>query len=294
MCIRDRFSTLKNTDNRISTDFSWSGWAIYNSIGEFKRTVPEITVWPFVIMPDHVHIILFANRRLEKHLGRYVSDLKTRCTQMFQRKSLVYGYTQESIFLPGFNDRILYGDNQLERWTNYIRDNPRRLFIMRSSPDFFTKANIFQSSILPSHLWLPGQEPLVQTLGNRLLLEYPELHVVKFSSSFSPEEWRQKKTIALQVAKNSGVLVSPFIHKEEKYILEEGLRLGAKVIKIVPDGFLEREKPQGADFYHCAEGRMLLAAMNAGAYSKTKPTRELCQRMNKLAVWVSEHAQLLL
>lgn len=118
--------------------------------------------------------------------------------------------------------------------------------------------------------------------------------MVKFSHKFSAEEWQKKKKEALRVAKNGGVLVSPFIHKEEKAILEEGLLLGAKVIKVIYDGFLDRAKPQGADFYHCAEGRMLLAAMNSGVYTQTRLCRDLCRRMNDLASWIAKNPEELL
>lgn len=283
------FSNLVSRENGIATDFTWAGWGIYNGIQEFKKTISDVTVWPFVIMPDHVHLIMSADKRLDKHFGRYVSDLKTLCTQKLQSKSKLHSYTQESAFIPGFNDRILMQNNQLQNWSKYIFDNPRRLWIRQSHPEFFSKTIVVNSDKFPSDLWQPPHIPMIQLYGNSFLLKYPELCVVKYSRKFSVEEWQEKKKEALRVAKNGGVLISPFIHREEKSILEEGLRLGAKVIKVIADGFLDRAKPQGADFYHCAEGRMLLAAMNGGVYTKTRTNRDLCDRMNKLAVWIAEN-----
>ncbi|MDO4336140.1 MAG: hypothetical protein Q4C37_10005 [Bacteroidales bacterium] len=284
------FSNIIAKDNAITTDFTWSGWGIYNGIQEFKRYIREVTIWTFVIMPDHVHLIMSADERLDKHFGRYVSYLKTLCTQKVQSKSRLQYYTEEAAFCPGFNDRILLQHRQLQKWNRYIYDNPRRLWLMRSVPDFFLKAALIDSDKLPSELWPTGQKPMIQLYGNRLLLEYPELCVVRFSRRFSVETWQIKKRDALRVAGNGGVLVSPFIHKEEKAIFEEGVRLGARTIKVISDGFLDRAKPQGADFYHCAEGRMLLVAMNAGAFTPTRTSREICERMNKLAVWIAENA----
>lgn len=283
------FSSLIEKDGAISTDFSWAGWAIYNGIQKFKRDVSVISVWPFVIMPDHVHIILSANQRLDRHFNKFVLHLKALCTQSFRSKSQVRAPSDNSVFDEGFNDRILFKNQQLQNWTNYIKDNPRRLWVMRSHKDFFTRKSIINSDKLPADAWQPGQTPAVQLFGNTFILHYPEITAVRFSRKFTPEEWASRKTEALRIARNGGVLVSPFIHKEEKAILEEGLTLGAKIIKVIPDGFLDRAKPQGIDFDHCAEGRLLLVAMNAGAYTKTQLSRALCVGMNRLAGWIAEH-----
>lgn len=288
------FSKLINKGNGIATDFSWAGWGIYNGIEKFKRNSSIVKIWRYVIMPDHAHIIIEVTRRMEQPLGYYIGLLKQQCTLGFQSKSKVFGLIEEAVFSEGFNDRILLQYGQLENWTKYVLDNPRRLWLMRSIPEFFSRTSIVNSDNFPSDLWLPEQKPLIQLYGNRLLLEYPELCVVRFSSKFPSEEWQKKRKEALRVAKNGGVLVSPFIHKEEKAILEEGLQLGARIIKVIADGFLDRAKPQGADFCHCAEGRMLLAAMNAGVFTKTPISRDLCRRMNALALWIAEHHEALI
>ncbi len=283
-------SNLKNLNGNIITDFTWTGWCAYNAITKFKSDFPFIKIWRYIIMPDHVHLILYVMERTEEHLGQYVRSLKALCSHNFQVTTRL---TDVSLFEDGFNDRILFSKQktQLDNWTNYVLDNPRRLWLMRSNPDFFTKTSLARSENLPENLWTENQTPILQLYGNRLLLEYPELFAVRFSHTFSAEEWQKKKVEALRVAKNGGVLVSPFIHKEEKAILEDGLLLGAKVIKVIADGFSDRTKPQGADFHHCAEGRMLLIAMNGGAYTPTRTGREICRRMNKLALWISENPE---
>lgn len=247
-------------------------------------------------MPDHVHVVLQVTRRLDEHLGRYMGSLKIDCSQAFHKKALIRNHSEESVFDRGFNDRILFSKDrdQLDNWLRYVADNPRRLWLMRSRPDFFSKAVVAGLDELPAELWIAPSEPMVQLYGNRLLLEYPELCVVRFSRRFTAEEWEQKKREALQTARNGGVLISPFIHKEEKRVMDEGLLLGGKVIKVIADGYSEREKPQGADFCHCSEGRMLLAAMNAGGGRPTPVSRDLCLRMNMLAAWIAANAGRLL
>lgn len=80
------FSTLVNNGLFISTDFTWSGWAIYNGINSFAKDFPFIRVRRYVIMPDHVHIILYVTIRTVLHLGKYVGYLKTACTQALHKR----------------------------------------------------------------------------------------------------------------------------------------------------------------------------------------------------------------
>ncbi len=201
------FSCIMKTGNKIFPKYSWTGWAIYNGINAFSRDYPFIKGWKYVITPDHVHIILYVTERTELHFGKYVGFLKTLCSQCFHRKALIRNHTRVSIFEDGFNDRILFSKQnaQLDNWTNYVLDNPRRLWLMRSNPDFFTKTSLARSENLPEDLWTENQTPMLQLYGNRLLLKYPELFAVRFSHTFSAEEWQKKKVEALRVAKNGGV-----------------------------------------------------------------------------------------
>lgn len=281
---------------QVSTDFSWSGWAVYNGIRNFSRLYHDIKIIRYVIMPDHVHIIIYVSIKTDMSLGTYVRHLKTLCTQAFISKAFIRNKSVESVFEPGFNDRILFSnrEDQMQNWINYIIDNPKRLYIKRSNPNFFSTTAVVDSDKLPASLWPSGKKPLLQLCGNRFLLRYPDKTWIKYSRKFSAEEWQKKKGMALRAAENGGVLISPFIHSEEKAIEKEGLQLGGRIIKIVADGFLPRAKPQGADFYHCAEGRMLIAAMNEGVFSPTPCQRNLCNKMNELALWLTNNADILI
>lgn len=289
------FSSLTNKGNSIGVDFSWSGRAIYNAISLFSAQFPFIKIRRYVIMPDHLHLILNVTERTEMHLGQYVKIFKILCTQRFHSKAKVHAETDKSIFEPGFNDRILTKESQLDIWTNYVSDNPRRLWLMRHNPNFFQRSHLFtcycpeyvinenadpQSSVLISHKF-----PL---FGNLCLLNYPEKINVRFSRKYTRQEWEEHQNTVRRVAKNAGILVSPFIHSEEKLLMEEGISLGARIIKIIPDGYSDRMKPSGDDFYHCAEGRMLFFALKEPTpdLKKTPISRPLCQRMNECAKWL--------
>ena len=292
------FSSLVSKENgEIDVKFSWSGWAVYNALNRFAKEYGFIKLGRYVIMPDHVHAIIQVLEETEKPLGHYVNKLKAIATMCFRSKSQVKTPSGESVFGPGFNDRILIHEGQLSNWNNYVIDNPRRLWLRIKHPAYFCRSYLFAKES-PSYIWdinagkttsdiLPHQFP---TFGNAQLLRYPQRTTVRFSRKFSEQEWCKKREEVLMVAKNGGVLVTPAVHAEEKRLLKEGLLLGARVIKVIAYGYPPKEKPQGEDFHHCAEGRMLLFALNKydPGIRRDVVNRILCEKMNACAQWIAE------
>ena len=63
------------------------------------------------------------------------------------------------LFEKGYCDKVLLRDGQLDNWKRYLDDNPRRLFIKRLHPEYFTVLHQIQ---LMDHL--------CQIIGNQFLL----------------------------------------------------------------------------------------------------------------------------
>lgn len=288
-------SLIKREDGEINVKFSWSGWAVYNALNQFSKEYPFVKLGRYVIMPDHVHIIMQVKESTPEPLGFYVNKFKSIATQSFRSKSQVRIPSEESVFEDGFNDRIMKRYEQLDVWTDYVLDNPRRLWLKREYPGYFQRSYLFAKES-PSYLWdlsIGKEESEIMahkffTFGNAQLLRYPEKVVVRFSREFTEKEWDKKQEAILRVAKNGGVLVTPAIHAHEKRLLRDGLLLGAKVVKVIGYGFSEREKPHGEDFHHCAEGRMLLFALNRydPEIRRDCISRILCEKMNACAEWI--------
>ena len=66
------------------------------------------------------------------------------------------------LFAPGYNDKLLLRQGQLERWLDYLHDNPRRLLMKREHPDLFR---------VQRGLTVGAQQ--FSAIGNRFLLERP-------------------------------------------------------------------------------------------------------------------------
>ena len=145
---------------------------------------PQIKVLDYVIMPDHVHILLFVREQMPQHLGRVVASLKAKCSQAWWQlqeasstlkrtaqneppspngqprpengaqpprpvgplSSRLVGGTlvppsspsllsplspsrKPSLWEPGYHDRYLMHQGQLQTLHNYIHDNPKRVGI---------------------------------------------------------------------------------------------------------------------------------------------------------------------
>ena len=70
--------------------------------------------------------------------------------------------THGLLFARGFNDKLLLREGQLQRWLDYLNDNPRRLLMKREQPDLF---RVQQGLMVGSQQF--------SAIGNRFLLEHP-------------------------------------------------------------------------------------------------------------------------
>ena len=92
---------------------------------------------------------------------------------------------------------------------------------------------------------------------------------------------------------NDGILVSPFIHAEEKKIRDWAMDNGGVLIYIIHKRFPERYKPSGKLFELCSEGRVLIISyptnIQEEEYIRNKgvPSRTLCEKMNDFALEIA-------
>ena len=116
-----------------------TGRIIGECISAIKLEFPAVKILRRVIMPEHLHFVLYNTIYSDYHLGDVINHFKGECTRRF------YGLTgkqSEPIHLPslfedGYHDRILIKKNQLRRMMNYVSDNPRRRMVRMANPGFF-------------------------------------------------------------------------------------------------------------------------------------------------------------
>ena len=120
---------------------------------------PQIEIKALQMMPDHLHGIIFIREKMEKDLSRVIRGFKTGCNRAYRelfpsvqsvvtesqqtgrqpqqtgRQISQNGNTHGLLFELGFNDKLLQRKGQLQRWLDYLHDNPRRLLVKRERPD---------------------------------------------------------------------------------------------------------------------------------------------------------------
>lgn len=258
------FGRLVGTLPDISIERTPLGKAIAAGIATMPEFSPLIKVLQYMIMPDHIHLLIFVTSRLERPLGRYMGMFKVKVGQMYRAKYELEG----PVFEDDFYDCILYRSRSLDTLYRYLRDNPRRLAVRREHPEYFRRVN---------GLEVAGRR--VQAYGNLFLLRSPFKEQVVVHRADTDAVKAQNRERWLHTAANGGVLVSPFISPAEKAVRAEAVEAGGKIILITHEPMGERYKPAARDFALCEEGRLLIVS-TAGCGDLS---RAACMAMNALA-----------
>ena len=263
----ERFGSVKG-DARIAPgnpgaahiEESATGSIIAKSILGLQNEFPILRIYQFMVMPDHVHILLRVKDWSDKHLDFYINHLVAN----------IEAKVGKQILQPGYCDKPLLLKRSLDGLFKYIRENPHRLAMRQQFPQFFQHA---RELTVGSNKYA--------AYGNLFLLRNPDIDAVKISSKFSPAEKQQMREKYLNDAATGTVLVSPFISQEEKAIRYDSEALGANIILIAHEAFGERFKPAAHDFDLCSSGRLLIISL--GLPANTPLTRQICLQMNALA-----------
>jgi hypothetical protein len=253
---------------------------------------PEIKLIKLQMMPDHLHGILFVQREMDNHLGIVLKGFKTGCNKEY-RKMIVgcvatvlqhtgqqqkhTGHEEGLLFERNYNDRLLLREGQLQRWIDYLDDNPRRLLAKREHPDLFR---------VHFGLQLAGQT--YAAIGNRFLLQRPWKLQVQCSRSLTKDEIDAKVDLFLSHARQGAVLVSPAINEGEKAVMRAALEARLPLIFLSPNNITPFTKPGGAFIEACSRGDLLILAPWPD-HSATQPlTRQECLTLNKMAETICE------
>lgn len=236
---------------------SEAGRAIKQVLREFNKIHPALRLYQYALMPDHLHLIISVEEKLEEAIGRKLATFKGKVNNLAGNKQL---------FDKGYNDQILIRNRSLDVIYRYLKANPYRLALRRANPDFFKRTCEM----------VIGNNPC-QLYGNHHLLDNPFKEQVIVHRADTETDYSRNRERWLHIALNGGVLVSPFISPREKAIKNEAAETGCRVILVTNRPFFEREKPCGTDFDLCAQGRLLII-------SPTTPlSRAHCLQMNSLA-----------
>ena len=161
-----------------------------------------------------------------------------------------------------YHERILHAPGQLRHMIDYVKDNPRRLWLKKRHPDLFKLHRRTQAHGL-----------LFTSLGNHFLLDWPDRQMVELSRNTPADEVEQRLNEALAAAQNGAITYTAAISKGEQLIARTLRQQGFPLVILLNDGFPKEGspheryfKPGGVYFEACAEGRLLLLEPTAETF----------------------------
>ena len=290
---------LEGDEKNARIKLSLLGEAVAREWEGVPHYYPEITMVSQQVMPDHFHGILYVREQTEYHIGQVIKGFKLGCNRalrsMLSSVALETQRTREyrevvfsnwllsfaaiqsqpsakaTLWKEGYNDKILHNYSTLDKWKNYLCDNPHRLAIRRAHPDFFR---------VRFDIEVAGQP--YAAIGNRFLLQHPEKVQVQLSRSLTPEQINERVQYYLSLARQGAILVSPAISKGEQAVMRVALDEHLPLIFLTPWGFTQFSKPGHQYFEACSEGRFLILAPWEHQNEQIPLTRSMCLTLNSM------------
>ena len=157
----------------------------------------------------------------------------------------------EPVFERDWHDWIVMKGGQLEAFTRYIRENPRRAWLRRQNARYFCCVG---------KVSFAGRDWFAY--GNTALLDLPVIEAFRCSRKWAEdgEEWRAALLRAGRIGPG-GAGVGTFMSPCEKACGNAIYKSGGALIVFSPEGFGERWHPPRKKEALCAKGRMLFLSL---------------------------------
>ena len=137
---------------------------------------------------------------------------------------------------------------------DYVKDNPRRLWLKSRSPDLFRL-----------HRRTVAAGLTFTSMGNHFLLSWPDGQVVEMSRSATDAQIQSQLQLALAAARHGVVTYTAAISRGERVIARTLREQGYPLVILLNDGFPKEGhpheryyKPGGVYFEACSKGLLLL------------------------------------
>ena len=245
-----------------------------------------------MVMPDHVHLVIQVLEPLPQSIGAVVRGFKSACTKLYKQEYFCSGENAAEVqggragnsgenaaevqgneaalvhfarIFAGrgsiwqqdpayYHERILHAPDQLRRMIDYVKDNPRRLWLKKKNPDLFR---------LHRHTEAAGLS--FTSMGNHFLLDWPDRQMVEVSRNVTGNQLEEQLQTALAAAYDGAVTYTAAISKGEQLIARTLREQCYPLVVLLVDGFPKEGspheryyKPGGVYFEACSKGLLLL------------------------------------
>lgn len=292
-----------NDPAKARVNISPLGRSIVNAVWDIPRYHSYIQVLHYCLMPDHLHMIWYVRRSMEKEsiktavqgfwrgikqIGRFYSFDNSSFTPTASRNNAknlrpelgdnAY-YALPPIFTEMPHIRPMGQRRQLPATLRYIQMNPQRLATKRLMPGFFC----VQAGIEIAGRTYAG-------VGNAKLLQAARMEPVHVRRTMIEEaihgdntRLRDYMNGCVLAAREGAVMVSPFISDKEKEVMVVLLAEEHPIIYIADNSFRDYYKPSDGLFDSVAAGRVLILSPWEYDAGKRHVTRAECVAMNQMA-----------
>ena len=286
------------------------GNAVVDELYVMCKHYPDIRIFQFCLMPDHLHAVIRVTRVMDtsirsvirgywqgvKKLGRAYTlavspELNSGTTT--QGRTADQGRTTDQrkptaedgngwafpIFTERPFIRPLSRRGQLRTMMHYVQMNPQRLATKRLMPGFFR---------VQKNIEIVGRS--FDGVGNVALLHaehYDVVHVrniwVKAAEYGDSQTLRDYMNSCVLKARKGVVMLSPFISPQEKQVMQVLINEQHSSILLADNGFRDYYKPSDVLFDACAAGRVLILSPWPYDVGKRHICRADCVNLNNMA-----------
>ncbi|MBR1587237.1 MAG: transposase [Kiritimatiellae bacterium] len=262
------------------------GKAVEESLRSLGERYPGTEVIEFVVMPNHIHVILRIARRRDnrKHqLGYVIGRFKGWIAKVY-RDMLADGRAVDVGSTPwqrDYWDKLVTTDEQLEAYRRYIRQNPAKW--ARDRFGAVTSHSFGEIGLLNARLvgFVASQGAFTSELKPRLLWRKGAGTEARPPDQIAGTEARQLSTEACQPSTEERLfpVISTFTSAQERAVLGKLLARGRRFVRIYPGGIPPKEELESAVAAACEAGRALLI-------SPVPPGTDINKQR---AVWCNEY-----
>ena len=309
LCVEDRAAVLSRLNEDASVTLTPAGERIVSVWKSQHAANPALTASNFVIMPDHIHLLLIVDygqdptfdvidwiHHFANATGPNPAPNPLPGTTLPQAgfggavpgsnfPQAGFGAARGPVPLPPWHWEprfwlvLSFESRQLAAIRRYIKLNPARALWKARNPDRFIRhVNVRHRSLDPARRW--------DALGNLTLFASPFLLPVRLTRKLTVEQHRETIDAIIEQARQGAIPVSGFISPGEKEVLRRlKAEPRARFIKMLPYALPPRYDPSAEDSRELAAGRMLiLSGFPETVQHDGSITRANCLLMNDLIV----------
>ena len=229
------------------------GALVAESLRTMPTRVPDIALFGWVVMPDHIHCRVYLKPNLAeplKTLGCFFGSFKsytTKCAWDLDIEGLLWQ--------QGYHDRICSTRPFIDAVERYIRYNPLKFELRHNHPERLRIHEPLDSPRLDAEIFWKG-------IGNTNLLNGDtKLLGLRISRRLTPEEIGHVVSRCHDAVNAGYAILSGFISPGEKAVRDALLaRPQAKLLHILPSSMPHAYMPESLYLEALQENRLLILA----------------------------------